>query len=643
MPGRLHIESENSIIAGLPASFRVVFTSARTIERGGRLRLIYDYRGSDRTESSGQVSDPDAANYISCVSASGIRPELRTYSVAHSYKPPWSEEPECFMWLDLMGPQVSLNCHVVEAIFGEAGLPAGEKLVFGFGENESGYLLSRKSYQSYPIWSILDAMGNDHWRAADQAAVQIEPALPAHLVVTLPSITCIGEETSLHIQTFDEEFNPVEDHTLPRLTSNPGIDWDQDAGSVRFTEVGVKRLKLDSEPPLSVRSNPSLVLGTPPENYILWGDIHGHCGVCDGGVRTPEEYYMWGRDVMALDFCALTTHDFGIALADPESQWEGLQATANQFNAQGSFATLLAWEASHTGLPSGRPVGHKNLIFRGHQAPFINGSPYGTHRVHVDYRSYPELIDHLQDLDCLVIPHHPLNPVTPGGVGTNWNEFWAERERVVEIYSLWGASEEMDTPGRTAAAVEGASVLAALMRGYRLGFIAGSDTHDGRPANRHESWSTAATAGLTAVFAPSLTRESVYDALWQRSCYGTTGARIILYTDVGGLAMGKARGLTLDDEIIRKREIHLHVIGTDDIERAEVIRNGQVVHTFWGDDGAMEATWLDDTPLPMIALADAAGRRFVFYYIRVRQKDGHCAWGSPVWFNIEGELLLRLA
>jgi hypothetical protein len=100
--------------------------------------------------------------------------------------------------------------------------------------------------------------------------------------------------------------------------------------------------------------------------------------------------------------------------------------------------------------------------------------------------------------------------------------------------------------------------------------------------------------------------------------------------------MGKERGLTLDDEIIRKREIHLHVIGTDDIERAEVIRNGQVVHTIWGDDGTMEATWLDETPLPMIALADAAGQRFVFYYTRVRQKDGHWAWGSPVWFNIEG-------
>ena len=141
--------------------------------------------------------------------------------------------------------------------------------------------------------------------------------------------------------------------------------------------------------------------------------------------------------------------------------------------------------------------------------------------------------------------------------------------------------------------------------------------------------------GLTAVFAPRLTRETVYDALWQRACYGTTGARIILYTDIGGLPMGQMQSLTPADELIYEREIRLHAIGTNAIERAEVIRNGQVVHTFVGDGMAMEAAWVDTTPLPMIALADAAGQRFVFYYIRTRQRDGHWAWGSPVWFDLE--------
>nr|MBC8492146.1 DUF3604 domain-containing protein [Chloroflexota bacterium] len=588
MTGEIHIESEKPTIAGLPASFRVVFKSDQAIEVGGRLRLIYDYRGSDRKESAGQTTNPGAANYISCVSATGISPHLRTYSVAHSYKPSWSEEPECFMWLDMLGPQVSLNSHVVEAGFVKGGLPAGGVLTFHFGGNERGYRLSRKSYEAYPVWAIVDATGDGRWQAVGKAVMQINPAAPARLVCILPSTAYVGEETPLRIQAFDGEFNAIDDAALPQLISTPGLDLDLVKRTVRFTAAGEGHLGKGDGSPLTIGSNPSLVMEAPPENRIFWGDIHGHCNVCDGGLRSPEEYFTWGRDAMALDFCALTPHDFGIALSEPETQWNRLQATANEFNAPGSFVTLIGWEASHIGLPSGQPVGHKNIIFRGDQAPFVNGSNYGTPRVHVNYHSYPGLIEYLQHLDCLVIPHHTLNPVLPGGLGTNWNEFWPARERLVEIYSLWGASEGMDTPGRTAEAVEGASVLAALMRGYRMGFIAGSDTHDGRPANPHEPWSTANTAGLTAVFAPGLTRETVYDALWQRSCYGTTGARIILRTDIAGLPTGRTRSLTLADEAIYERDIRLHVIGTDDIEQAEVIRNGQIIHAFTGDGMAME-------------------------------------------------------
>ena len=636
MAHRLHIQSVKPLIAGLPLPFQVIWTPDQMVQVGGKLRLIYDYRGAKRAESAGQTSDPTAVNHVSCVSTAGVAPQLRAYSVAHSYKPPWSEEPECYTWLDILGPAVSLDCHVVEASFVERSLPPGETLTFHFGGEGAGYLLSRKSYAAYPFWAILDPVGDGHWQAAGQTITQIEPAAPSRLVITLPSVTGAGEATPVHVQAFDPEFNPVDGDALLDGITISDRDPDRHTGCVKFTGTGKKRLQIDHALPIVVESNPSLVLEPPLENRIFWGDLHGHANLCDGGVRSAEEYFAWGKEVMALDFCALTPHDFGFALSAPEARWEDLQATTNRFNAPGSFATFVAWEASHIGLPSGQPVGHKNLIFKGDRAPFFNGSSYGTHRVRVDYGSYAELRDLLQDLNCLVIPHHPLNPVLPGGLGTNWNEFWPERERIVEIYSLWGNSEGMDTPGRTAAAVEGTSVLAALMRGYRLGFVAGSDTHDGRPANPQEPWSAATSAGLTAVLAPRLTREAVYEALWQRSCYGTTGARIILYTHVGGLPMGKTQNLSQSDPLIREREIRVRAIGTGEIESAEVIRNGQVVHTFAGDGmDEVEAAWVDSTPLPMIALADAAGRRFAFYYVRVRQRDGHRAWGSPVWFEME--------
>jgi hypothetical protein len=114
MAGTIYVESDTPLIAGQPAPFRVIFRPHRTVKSGGRFRLIYGYRGSDRQESSGQITTPTGANYISSVSTSGLLPDLRTYSVTHSYEPFWSEEPECFMWLKVLGPEVSLNCHVVK-------------------------------------------------------------------------------------------------------------------------------------------------------------------------------------------------------------------------------------------------------------------------------------------------------------------------------------------------------------------------------------------------------------------------------------------------------------------------------------------------------------------------------------------------
>lgn len=636
MVGKLQIDVDGSILAGKPASFQVTFVSEIPIEVGGRLRLLYDYRGSDPNESSGQTTESTNHNYISCISANGISPHLRTYSVAHSYKPPWSEEPECFLWLDLLGPEVSLNCHVIEAVFTDKGIPAGGQVTFHFGANGQGYHLTRKSYRAYPIWAILDPTGEGFWQAAKKATIQVHPSTPTRLMITLPSIACVGEEKSLHLQTFDAEFNPTDDIASISVSTTPGLDTNVDKRIARFTAVGEQWLEPDGSVPLTVESNPSLVVEEPTTNRIFWGDIHGHSNVCDGGIRSPEEYFTWARDVLALDFCALTTHDFGIALSDPETQWPKLETVVNRFDRPNSFVTFVAWEASHIGLPAGWSVGHKNLLFKEDQAPFINGSSYGTHRVRVDYRSYNELIKHLQHLDCLVIPHHSLNPVLPGGLGTNWNEFWSDHERIAEIYSLWGSSESMDTPGRTVDAVEGTSVLTALMRGYRLGFTAGSDTHDGRPANRCEPWGTGASAGLTAVFAPCLTREAVYDALWQRRCYGTTGARIILFASIEGTPMGQTRSVSVTDSATHQRIVRIQVVGTSEIDRVEVIRNGQLVHTFADlDTNHIEETWTDCAPLPMIALADEEGQRFVFYYVRVHQKDGHRAWSSPTWFDLE--------
>ena len=104
-----------------------------------------------------------------------------------------------------------------------------------------------------------------------------------------------------------------------------------------------------------------------------------------------------------------------------------------------------------------------------------------------------------------------------------------------------------------------------LAREHRLGFVGGGESHDIHPGSPHfdgrcKVWpgagegpanplerkpadhigdNTANTRGLTAVYAPDNTRQAVFDALYNRRCYATTGARIALRFSIDEHVMGE--------------------------------------------------------------------------------------------------------
>lgn len=76
----------------------------------------------------------------------------------------------------------------------------------------------------------------------------------------------------------------------------------------------------------------------------------------------------------------------------------------------------------------------------------------------------------------------------------------------------------------------------ALARKYRIGFTAGSDSHQ---------MEHGIEGGIFAVFAREFTRESIYDAMYDRFTCATTGARILASLKIGTAHMGqnfRARG-----------------------------------------------------------------------------------------------------
>src|SRR5207302_1831871 len=88
----------------------------------------------------------------------------------------------------------------------------------------------------------------------------------------------------------------------------------------------------------------------------------------------------------------------------------------------------------------------------------------------------------------------------------------------------------------------------ARAKGYKVGVVSNSDGHKGRPGASHPGASTfGAYGGLTCVLADSLTRESVFEAICARRCYGVTAAqRIHVELTVNGMPMGAEGPLTGD-------------------------------------------------------------------------------------------------
>ena len=93
----------------------------------------------------------------------------------------------------------------------------------------------------------------------------------------------------------------------------------------------------------------------------------------------------------------------------------------------------------------------------------------------------------------------------------------------MELHSAWGTFEWL---------IEDCFDL-----GHRVGVVANSDGHKGRPGSSYPGASTGkAYGGLTCFLTDELTRDGIFGALRRRHHYGTTGNRI--WPDVGVVLKG---------------------------------------------------------------------------------------------------------
>ncbi len=462
--------------------------------------------------------------------------------------------------------------------------------------------------------------GGRHFALRQQPAIDVLPAAPAALGVSVPHFQAEREEARVFIHARDSFGNVCDGFqgSLKLETVNSSDSAVHAEGDATTRDRGLAQANIavpdqdgvflvrarDEASGIIGRSQPIAPHFRPGGYNVYWGDIHNHTNLSGDGVRDIDDAYWYARHISGLDFVAITDHEGG-------KDWERSKASAKKYNVPGAFTTILAYEYSKAGFS-----GHRNVYYLDDDMPCPTPDDPN------------ELWDQLPPGRALVIPHHP-NTHSEGGTTfgrwqpTDWNVHHPEFQRHVEICQLRGSFEVEEVGAPVILGGNGSSARSALAKGLRLGFVGGTDNHRGHPGSRMDtmggiSYRLRPVGGLTAVLAHECTRESLWEALLARRTYATTCEHILLDFSVNGACMGGATEPAL------AFNVRLAAIGTSAIARVDIIRDGQEVHTVQGSGASLELEW-----------SDCPAEQPVYYYARVIQADGNAAWSSPIWIESE--------
>lgn len=334
------------------------------------------------------------------------------------------------------------------------------------------------------------------------------------------------------------------------------------------------------------------------EYGLYFGDMHIH-DLLSEAQGYPDEVYAWGRDERNFDFLAVSVQSHG--WIDNET-WTLAKYMAERFHEEGSFITFLSQEWQHSAF------GDKVIHYLGGDQPYLDVEDKR-------YNSLDKVYAALRQSDAFIIGHHPAYPLDTWVPGTNLELADPALEPLVEIWSMHGSSEGYDEQDRPLIEYDPQNyVYHALREGARVGFTAGSDTHTGRPGG---SWGEPRPyyGGFVGVWAPELTRRSLFDAFRARRTYALTGARIICAMKVNNAWMGSELPFS------KNVAVKIDVWAETAIERIELMKQARVHKTY--NPGGEEAHLEFEEEI----------RSPAFYHCRVVQEDGHLAVCSPVWIG----------
>ena len=590
----------------------------------------------------------------------------------------------------------------------EHALTSGDSVCFVAGDTSGGAppnAVIAYTARDVAIDVQVDHDGDGHPEFQQRLWIHVVPDRATRLRAVAPSVVVAGEPFAVEVRAEDVHCKPgaaLEGEVRVTTGSEelgraafPAAGAERPGrlrlDGLRLAEPGIARLEVVATPAgggaeLAVRTNPMRVIEARPHPspaarvpalsqgegtsrplsdgaghplHIYWGEMHNHTTWCEG-MATVDENYRFARDAAGLDWYSVSEHimlgpgnDFPITdedspMASSAAYWRDCQTAAQRYHQPGRFVTyigyewtaLLEYDAAGVRRNERRTWGDHCAWFLRDDHPLVIANSLEGELAALAALAHDALARG-EPPPGMIIPH-------PGGGATDWTHY-AGRD-VVAMPAVETSSMHAHTEWFYQRAIE-----TGRRDGFRLGVCAMDDGHMGHPG--YDVWARhgvstlreraySVQGGITAVLAPELTREAVWDAFFDRRTYATSGERMLLDVWVenaisagsadprhvrahrpageppapgqsGRLSMGQA------GKVGEAPRFRLQASGTAPLDLVEVIRDDRRVQRWVlpPDSWDVDLTWTDPEPL----------RDEAAYYVRVTQSGEAFAWSSPIW------------
>lgn len=502
MAGTATVTPDHPVEAGSWQSFTLVYTAGHFgIDDSGSIKVCFRF-ASDQTKP--QLDDPVGPGFVTVEASNGAVLETR-----FDYKQntrPWDR---------------TLYIKVVRGFMRE-----GDTITIRFGDRRQGSPGMRTQTFAEPFFEfhvLADPIACYYYvPVAAQPMIAIEAGARHGWMAVLPSLVASDETFSLRLRSEDAWGNPsgkgpgelflTASTPVEGLPASMALVDGQATATIeglRPTAEGDLLIELrDRQGRLLAVSNAMRVVEDAAGRRLFWADFHAQSGETIG-TSAAEDYFAFARDIAFVDIVGHQGNDFQITA----EFWEKLNRLYEQFDEAGRFVTIPGYEWS-----GNTALGGDRNVFFATSGRTIRRSSHALVPDHSDIATDCHTVNDLFD----ALRRDGEDAITFAHVGGRYADIGiahdVEIETAVEVHSSWGTFEWI--------------VNDAFDLGYRVGIVANSDGHKGRPGAEGPGASLfGAYGGLTCLQLPDLSRDAVFAALRARRHYATTGARILL--DVG--------------------------------------------------------------------------------------------------------------